>query len=233
MKKPLFIYFFAFLLFYLFNSCNKDITTTSKYRTCDSNLYNICDGKGNGAYCTFGYKWGNNNPFPNPGLEKPGPATGNITLTFKFMDAGSIFSTHNKENFVSVSFENNTCSDTKDKFRLAFAEWASVAKINFREVTLNETPDIKIMIADLDQQSAIGYPNFDQSPCSDIKGQIIFRRNDYNCSTIYGAILHEIGHVLGLGHVNSQNVMHPSQNTTYTQLQSGDILGVQSIYGIR
>ena len=115
---------------------------------------------------------------------------------------------------------------------MAFTEWSSVAKINFREVILNENADIKIMIADI-EQSSIGYPNYDQSPCSDIKGQIIFKRNEYTCSTIYGAILHEIGHVLGLGHVNSQNVMHPSQSTTYSQLQSGDILGIQSIYGAR
>ncbi len=233
MIRIIFIYFLTFLLFYLFNSCNKDVTPTSKYKTCDSNLYNTCNGMGNGAYCTFGYKWGNNNPFSNAGLEKPGPATGNITLTYKFMDAGFIFSTHNKENFVSLAFENNICSDAKDKFRLAFAEWASVAKINFREATINETSDIKIMIADIEQQSSIGYPNYNQSPCSDVKGQIIFKRNEYNCSTIYGAILHEIGHVLGLGHVNSRNVMHPSQSTTYSQLQSGDILGIQSIYGAR
>jgi Matrixin len=230
MKKTISIYFLAFQLFCLFNSCNKDIIPT--YKPCDSNLYNSCDGKGNGAYCTFGYKWGNNNPFSNAGLEKAGPGTGNIELTYKFMDAGFIFNTHSKENITSISFDNNISSCAKDKFRLAFTEWSSVAKVNFREVATNETSDIKIIIADI-EQSSIGYPNYDQSPCSDIKGQIIFKRNEYNCSTIYGAILHEIGHVLGLGHVNTRNVMHPNLSTTYSQLQSGDILGIQSIYGVR
>jgi predicted Zn-dependent protease len=120
----------------------------------------------------------------------------------------------------------------KDKFRLAFTEWSSVAKVGFGEVSVNENADIKILVADI-EQSSIGYPNYNQSPCSDIKGQIIFKKNEYNCSNIYGAILHEIGHVLGLGQVNSQNVMHPSQSATYSRLQSGDILGVQSIYGSR
>ena len=220
----------AFLLLYILNSCNKE--DVPKYKPCDSYLYNLCDGKGNGAYCTFGYKWGKNNPFSNPGLEKAGPGTGDIELTYKFMDAGFVFNTHSKDNLTSISFENNIGLCTKDKFRLAFKEWASVAKVNFREVALNEPADIKIMIADI-EQSSLGYPNYDQSPCSDLKGQIIFKRNEYNCSTIYGAILHEIGHVLGLGHVNTRNVMHPNQNSTYSQLQSGDILGVQSIYGAR
>lgn len=148
------------------------------------------------------------------------------------MDAGFVFNTHSKDNISSISFENNIASCAKEKFRLAFTEWSSVAKVNFREVALNETADIKIMIADI-EQSSIGYTNFTEPPCLDIKGQIIFKRNEYNCSTIYGAILHEIGHVLGLGHVNSQNVMHPSQNTIYNKLQAGDILGVQSIYGVR
>lgn len=230
MSHSIFKFFCAFQVLYILNSCNKEVVP--KYKLCDSTLGSLCDGKGNGAYCTFGYKWGNNNPFSNAGLEKSGPGTGNIELIYKFMDAGFVFNTHNKENLTSISFDNNSATCTKDKFRLAFTEWSSVAKINFREVALNETANIKIMIADI-EQSSIGFPNYDQSPCSDIKGQIVFKRNEYNCSTIYGAILHEIGHVLGLGHVNSRNVMNPSQSIAYSQLQSGDILGGRSVYGAR
>jgi Matrixin len=224
--------FFVFLFptFCILNSCNKDVTPT--YRPCDSALGSLCDGKGAGAYCTFGYKWGSNNPFSNPGLEKAGPGTGNIELTYKFMESGFAFNTHSQEDLTSLSFENSIGACSKDKFRLAFTEWSSVAKITFREVLAHENADIKIIAADI-EQSAIGYPNFNQSPCSDIKGQIVFKRNEYNCSNIYGAILHEIGHVLGLGHILSRNVMHPNQSTTYNQLQAGDILGVQSIYGAR
>ena len=227
-NKFFFIFYFQGVC--LLSSCSKEITPT--FKSCDAMLATLCDGKGNGAYCTFGYKWGNNNPFSNAGLEKAGPGTGNIVLTYKFMEAGFLFSTHNKENLTSVSFENNTSSCTKDKFRLAFTEWSSVTKVSFREALANENADIKIIVADI-EQPAIGYPNFNQSTCVDIKGQIIFKRNEYTCLNIYGAILHEIGHVLGLGHVNSRNVMHPSQSTSYTQLQPGDILGVQSIYGVK
>jgi hypothetical protein len=228
MRYSIFKLICGFNLLYVLNSCSNEIVPT--YKPCDEKLFETCDGKGNGAYCTFGYKWGKNNPFPNAGLEKAGPATGNIELTYKFMEAGFVFNTHKRSGLTSISFDDNIGSCAKDKFRLAFTEWSSVAKINFKEVAVNETADIKIIIADI-EQSAIGYPNYDQSPCSDIKGQIIFKRNEYPCSTIYGVILHEIGHVLGLGHVASKNVMHPSQSTNYTQLQSGDILGIQSIYG--
>jgi hypothetical protein len=230
MKSNLFCYFIALLIIFISSSCSKD--TTSKYQCCDRDLFDICDGRGIGAFCTFGFKWGSNNPFSKPGLEKPGPNSGNVDLTYRFIDAGFEFGTHSQENLTSLAFENNTCASTKEKFRLAFTEWSSVAKINFREATAYENVDIKIIIADI-SQSSVGYTNFNKKPCSEIKGQIVFKKNEYSCSSIYGAILHEIGHVLGLGHVNSLNVMHPSQSTTYTNLQSGDILGVQSIYGAR
>jgi hypothetical protein len=230
MKNTFCFYLIIILIINALNGCGKDIS--SIYKPCDSDLADKCDGKGNGAYCTFGLKWGGNNPFPNSGLEKPGPSEGDIELTYAFMDAGYIFSTHNQEKLTSLPFENNTSTCTKEKFRLAFEEWSSITKVNFKEAAINESADIKIIIADI-EQSAIGYPNFHQKPCSDIKGQIIFKRNEYSCTNIYGLILHEIGHVLGLGHVNSLNVMHPNQSASYNKLQPGDIQGIQSIYGAR
>jgi hypothetical protein len=220
----------VYLFFLLLCNCKKEIKPT--FKSCDADLAKFCDGSGKGAYCTFGYKWGAQNPFANAGLEMPGPGVGNIDLTYKFMEAGYVFNTHNKENINSISFDNNNNTCIKDKFRQAFNEWASVSNIEFTEVSGNENADIKILLADI-EQSSIGYPNYNQAPCNTIKGQIIFKINEYKCSTIYGAILHEIGHVLGLGHVSSANVMHPSKSTSYTRLQPGDILGVQSIYGAK
>ena len=102
-----FKYKFLCILFVL-NSCSKEIVP--KYKPCDSYLYNLCDGKGSGTYCTFGYKWGKNNPFANAGLEKPGPSTGDIELTFKFMNEGFVFNTHNKETLTSISFDTHIAS---------------------------------------------------------------------------------------------------------------------------
>ena len=75
------------------------------------------------------------------------------------MNAGFQFNIHSKDNLTSISFENNTGTCTKDKFRLAFTEWASVTKVSFKEVSASENADIKIIIAEI-EQSSIGYPNF-------------------------------------------------------------------------
>jgi hypothetical protein len=230
MKTKL-LYFLILLAIMINTTCGKD--DGSKYRKCDSCFANICDGNGVGDFCTFGYKWGSQNPFSKPGLNRPGPGVGDITLTYKFMDAGFVFSTHSEENLTSLSFENNICADAKEKFRAAFKEWSSVSKINFKEVEGIENSDVKVIVANLSSQSSLGYGNYNKSPCTDIRGLVIFRRNNYNCNNIYGAMLHEIGHLLGLGHVNSKNVMHPRESTNYSKLQSGDIKGVQSIYGAR
>jgi Matrixin len=224
--------FLSFLIVLIFSGCSKP-PSKAKYAACDNDLYNFCTGKDIGDYCTFGFKWGSNNPFANPGLEKPGPGAGNVDLTYKFMEEGFVFSTHSKENVSSLSFDNNILSCAKAKFKDAFIEWSSVTKVNFREASANENADIKIVVADI-EQSSIGYPNYSQSPCINIKGLIVFRKNYYNsCQSIYGVILHEIGHTLGLGHVNSKNVMHPSESYLYSTLQSGDIRGIRSIYGMR
>ena len=49
---------------------------------------------------------------------------------------------------------------------------------------------------------------------------------------LYSVILHEAGHVLGLGHVDqSDSVMQPLQGHTVESPSKGDIAGIQSLYG--
>ena len=209
-------------------SCKKEDNKTA-LSTCDKILYNLCDGNGVGEYCTFGYKWGSNNPFSNAGLEKPGPAIGQVKITYKFQEAGLVFNTHAQSNVVSLSFDNNIIDCTKDQFRKALAEWESVTNVKFEEVLPSENSNMKIIVADI-SQDGLGYPAFSDSPCSELAGLIVFKKNyNINCESIYGIILHEIGHVLGLGHVNSNNVMN--SNKQYKNLQTGDIKGIQTIYG--
>lgn len=44
--------------------------------------------------------------------------------------------------------------------------------------------------------------------------------------------LHEVGHVLGLGHVNSDNIMQIGRGkNSFVGLQEGDIEGIIAIYG--
>jgi Matrixin len=195
---------------------------------CDRNLFDVCPGTGNGDYCTFGFKWGKNNPFPNPGLEKPGPSAGKIQVSYKFQDAGFVFNTHSERNLTSNSFDRLP-SCAKQKIREAFAAWEAVADISFVEKASTELTDIKIITAAI-QQGGIGYPAFVEAPCTDLAGMVVLRSSlNYTCESIYALSVHEIGHALGLGHVKSNNVMNPDRS--YQALQFGDIKGIQSVYG--
>ena len=48
---------------------------------------------------------------------------------------------------------------------------------------------------------------------------------------LYSALLHEIGHSIGLGHSTSDTIMSPYISGVYTTLTPDDIAGVQAIYG--
>ncbi len=218
------------LLVTIASNCKKN-NLLSKGASCDTEIYKLCDGKGKAGYCTLGYKWGVDNPYKNAGLEKPGPGTGNVTLTYAFMDEGYNFFTHSQDDLKSVSFEKNTLDCTQDNFRAAFKRWAAVAPLTFNEVKSSQNPDIKIIIADI-SQTAVGYPNFTNEPCKSLRGQIVIKKNGlFNCLEAEGIILHEIGHVLGLGHVDSENIMHPTNSYFTRTLRIGDINGIRSIYG--
>ena len=215
----------------IISSCKNDEEELS-YRYCDT-LLSSCFGSGSGEFCTFGFKWGNNTTFPNAGLEKSGPATSGGTISFSFQDEGITFNTHSQTNVVSLSFDLITVCDTKAQIIRALQAWESVADITFVEAyTANQSDsDIKFIVADI-QQGGIGYPPYQDDLCSTIAGQVIFDIPTRNtCDKFYNLVLHEVGHVLGLGHVSSFNIMNPDLPENIIELQSGDIRGIQSIYG--
>lgn len=225
MKTTLSIILLALLMGTI--SCKKEEVTASLL-ACDQDLGKTCNGSGNGDYCTFGYKWGKNNPYSNAGLEKPGPASGQVSISYKFQEAGLVFNTHSQRDVKSESFDKFP-SCTKQKIREAFASWAEVADISFVEKASNEPTDIKIITANI-TQGGVGYPAFSDAPCTELAGTIVLQYNlNYSCERLYALSVHEIGHALGLGHVASNNVMNP--NRSYQVLQFGDIKGIQSVYG--
>jgi hypothetical protein len=215
---------YKLILIILFSiSCEEK--KVERYRICNDLL--ICNVSDTDEYCTFGYKWGDGNPFLNAGANKPGPSIGPVEITYTFLSPGYLFSTHSQENLSSKSFDDlPSCS--KDTIKRALAHWEKIAAITFIEKN-NLTSDIKFIMGDI-TQSGVAFPRFPQKPCSDLSGQITIQFNpNRNCESLYSLALHEIGHALGLGHVQSNNVMNP--NKVYLDLQSGDIKGVQSIYG--
>lgn len=211
------------LLLFLMN-CSKE--EKKGYSVCNSML--ACNGNENSAYCTFGYKWGAFNPFPNAGVDKPGPSDGPVEITYTFIDEGYVFSTHSQTNLTSKSY-NSLPECTKDTIRQALAQWEKVAAITFTERVNDPTGNIRIMMGTI-TQGGVGFPSFPNKPCSDLSGQLIIQFNPTrSCEGLYILVLHEIGHVLGLGHVQSNNVMNPDK--VFTSLQPGDIEGITSIYG--
>ncbi len=130
-------------------------------------------------------------------------------------------------NVISLSFDK-VINCSKQSIRDAFLEWESVAPLKFIETTNNGKPNIKIVIANI-SQGVLGYPPYSNEPCKELAGLLIIRPiPNSTCDSYYYLALHEIGHILGLGHVLSNNVMNP--NKYYKKLQQGDIQGIQTIY---
>lgn len=209
----------------------------------EASTYRVCDGWGNAScprgtnvpFCTNGFKWGNDNPYDQAGQNVQGPGTGGGVVTYSFRGEGEVFGMHAQDGIISLAFDNlNSCA--KEKVREAFQKWEAVAGISFEEVSDSELSDIVLSAGQIEDPEigAVGYPSYTGVPCEDLAGQIIFDiPTRSNCDRFLNLALHEIGHALGLGHVGSNNIMNPNWNDNETDLQGGDILGIQSIYGVK
>jgi len=211
-----------FLFVLIIASCKKE--DRNRFSTCNEMILSSCDGSSKAEYCLFGIKWDNTNSkqiqFSDSAVQ--------TELTYSFMDLGYIFNTHSQDNVISLSFDN-VINCSKQSIRNAFLEWESFASLKFIETTNNDKANIKIVIANI-SQGGLGYPPYSNEPCKELAGLLIIRPiPNSTCDSYYYLALHEIGHILGLGHVLSNNVMNP--NMYYSKLQQGDIQGIQTIYG--
>lgn len=212
---------------------NGVMNESDKYAICNDILADSnCIG-GTGNYCLFGYKWGDNNSFKSTGYDNTGPKVMGGIVTFSFQESNGLVNTHSQINLSSKSFAK-LIDCAKPEVRRALNAWSDAANINFDEQTENSKSDIRFFVADI-RQSGIGYPNFSENQCNLIGGNVIIQANVRfdKCGNFYGFILHEIGHVLGLGHVNSNNIMNPNLITNFNELQQGDKQGILEIYGER
>ncbi|MDT0538942.1 MULTISPECIES: matrixin family metalloprotease [Croceitalea] len=230
------IYFlFALILFF---SCKKEqenedpspINLSGDFALCNSQLSACINGNGN--YCLFGFKWGADGSFSQSGYDAQGPASSGGVVTYSFQEENGLINTHRQIDLPSNSF-NDILSCAKTEIRNALGSWAKIAAIEFEELPENSIADIRFYTADI-IQGGIGYPNYPDNLCGNLSGNVIIQSdlgiND--CNSFYIFALHEIGHVLGLGHVGTENVMNPDfSNFNFQDLQTGDTMGIIEIYG--
>ncbi len=231
--SPIFNLLFVLILLY---SCkneqenNGPHNLSSDYAFCNTQL-SACTN-GNGEYCLFGYKWGMDVTLPQAGFNAQGPGSSGGRVTFSFQEENGLVNTHRQINLPSKSF-NAILSCAKIEIRNALNAWSAIAAIEIEEIPENSESDIQFYIADI-IQSGIGYPNYPDDLCNELAGHVIIQSDlsIEDCKAFYIFALHEIGHVLGLGHVNTPNVMNPDFSSfNFQALQMGDTLGILAIYG--
>jgi len=229
MSKKIVTIFAVSLLIACINACDKTENKIS-YQSCNSLLYN-CQGSGDGTFCTLGYKWGSDNPFTTAGLEIDGPGTPGGKVSYSFMPEGRMINTHSQTDLTSLSIDHITVCDPREQIRQALQAWEAVTNIEFEEIIGDSgAGDLRFVALNI-TQGGLGYPAFTDDLCGSIAGQIVIDVPTRNtCEGFYHLLLHEIGHGLGLGHVSTSNVMNPNLQN-FTELQTGDIQGIQSIYG--
>ncbi len=120
----------------------------------------------------------------------------------------------------------------------AFDSWEAVAAIDFT-YSASASVDVDVTMGSLGG-STVGlasFSYFDTSPLDTIFDASVTLDSDETWAPygggaldFFSVALHEIGHILGLGHVNdTSEIMNPFISTD--ELGDGDISGVQFLYG--
>ncbi len=129
-------------------------------------------------------------------------------------------------------------SDFDDALQAAFDSWEEVAAVDFTYIA-SSSVDVDVMMGSL-SGSTVGlasYSYYDTSPLDTIFDASVTMDSDENWAPygggamdFFAVALHEIGHILGLNHVNdTSEIMNPYIATDV--LGDGDISGVQYLYG--
>ncbi|GMN41695.1 hypothetical protein TIFTF001_010928 [Ficus carica] len=146
--------------------------------------------------------------------------------------------------------ENELTDTVKEVFTRAFQRWAEVTPLTFTQTDSYYTADLKIgfFVGDHgDGEAFDGVLGTLAHAFSPTSGRFHLDGDenwvvsgDITTSSISSAIdlesvaVHEIGHLLGLGHSSvEESIMYPtiSSRTRKVELASDDILGIQELYG--
>ncbi|MFG6562357.1 DUF4214 domain-containing protein [Sulfitobacter sp. 1A15299] len=131
--------------------------------------------------------------------------------------------------------ESITGAEQRDVIRQAFQMWEDVADIDFIEVSDDRDVNIRLGYEDIDGPGGtLGLAYYRYSNTSFIEAEIGFDRAEIGRQTIeqfFETAIHEVGHAIGLDHSDAPNSIMLPRGYTGPVLSSGDIAGIQEIYG--
>ncbi|XP_057444833.1 metalloendoproteinase 1-like [Lotus japonicus] len=171
---------------------------------------------------------------------------------YAFFDGNLRWPAGTKQLTYSFLPQNNVNNDYKRAFARAFSRWAPWMPFSFKEITSNETADIKIGFYKGDHGDGFPFdgpynvlaharPPIDGSFHLDAEEYWV-ASGDVTKSPVSRAIdlesvaVHEIGHLLGLDHSNDKkSVMWPVLQTRTRRVNLGydDIKGIKVLYAIK
>ncbi|MEE2949739.1 MAG: matrixin family metalloprotease [Pseudomonadota bacterium] len=157
------------------------------------------------------------------------------TVTWSFADFNTSAERIKFDGFI-------TNADFQEAIRAAFAEWASVANLEFIESDDTSGVDVRIGFGDLDgARGVLATTDYFYSGTMLKESFIRFDTAESWQSSLtsnsqtptYLVALHEIGHALGLGHstTGADTVMKATLNRGAEGLGADDIEGIQKLYG--
>lgn len=161
-------------------------------------------------------------------------------VTWSLAAAGTDISRFSVGNGVSTTGDTFLDYDYEQVISDAFSEWSRYGDIEFQQVEdqggaagVGADADIRIYFGAIPGGTA-GYAFYPSYYGSAIGGDILLDTLDrFNTDPLLFAsvVLHEIGHSLGLGHVDSDSIM--TARVKKIGLQADDIAGIQEIYGVQ
>ena len=155
-----------------------------------------------------------------------GQPSGTITWSADYIDALNFSPSYDEADFDAALLA-------------AFDAWESIANIDFEMAANPGSADVTVVSSPLNGPAGTAYYSYDGNPgLSEIfQGEITFNSNltwapeGEGGVDFYAVALHEIGHILGLGHVNDPSeIMNPYIETDV--LGDGDVAGAQFLYGL-
>ncbi|HEX3450878.1 MAG TPA: matrixin family metalloprotease [Isosphaeraceae bacterium] len=177
------------------------------------------------------------------------PWTDASRLTLSFAPDGTSIAGQSSSLFQTLNAEQAT-SAWQQEILEAFQTWAVHANINIGLVSDGGQPfgvsglsqhdprfgDIRVGAQPMASDAmSISVPN-DPALTSSWTGDVLLNSNDSfggNGADLYSVLLHEAGHVFGIGDSTDPNSPMYSQYLDNTQLTANDISAFQSLYGVR